>query len=213
MNPLDRRSTVRCGSLPVAVAWAVLGLTLVCGLAATASAQDSGSIFQRFDTDSAAPSNWQTLFEVPVGLQPQTNVNVHELADEGVNWVVSYRPLNRVYFSRSVGYARMEWKLDNADNTDVQLVQWDLTELINFALTRSFVFSFGLGLGFMDGIINDGNGRFQHRLEPFIPVQLGFGLRLGRSWFVDAKAAESPYWGPGTVVSVARALVGVGYNY
>jgi hypothetical protein len=92
-------------------------------------------------------------------------------------------------------------------------VEWEWTEILSFALQPWWVMSLGLGVGFMDGLIFYKDGGFKHRLEVFLPVQVGTGVRLGKSWFVGAKVIQSSYFGPGPVASVARGLIGIGYNY
>jgi len=170
------------------------------------------SIFQRFAAGRDASKTWQTLFEVPAGLYPQIDPEAHVVANEGLNWVTSYQPLNRVYFGRSIGYARMVWRPGGQLDT-TEVVQWDWTEIIDIAVQPWWIVSLGLGVGFMDGLIFYKDGSFKHRLELFLPVQVGTGFRIGKTWFVDAKLAQSSYFGPGPVASVARALIGLGYNY
>jgi hypothetical protein len=171
-----------------------------------------GSMFQRFAAGRDATRSWQLMFEAPVALYPQTNGGAHTLVNTGLNWVTSYQPLNRYYFGRSIGYAHMEWR-PGGDIDTIEVVQWDWTEIFAVAVRPWWVVSFGLGLGFMDGLIFLKNGSFVHRLEIFVPVQVGTGFRLGKSWFVGAKAVQSSYFGPGPVASVARIMIGVGYNY
>ena len=172
----------------------------------------NSSMFQRFAAGRDASKTWQTMYEVPVGLYPQTEPGAHVVANEGLNWVTAFQPLNRVYFGRSIGYARMVWEPGGQLDT-TEIVQWDWTEILNIAVRPWWVISFGVGLGFMDGLIFYKDGSFKHRLEVFVPVQAGTGVRLGKSFFVSAKFAQSSYFGPGPVASVARGLIGVGYNY
>jgi hypothetical protein len=180
-------------------------------------AQSPGSgadspMFQRFLSGRDASKTWQTMFEIPVALQPQSEPGAHVVANEGLNWVTSYQPLNRVYFGRSIGYARMVWQPGGRLDT-TEVVQWDWSEIITFAVQPWWVISVGAGAGFMDGLIFYKNGGFKHRFEVFLPVQFGTGLRLGKSWFVGAKVLQSSYFGPGPVASAARIVVGVGHNY
>ena len=171
-----------------------------------------GPIFQRFAAGRDASKTWQTMFEVPVALIPQTEPDAHIVANEGLNWVTAYQPLNRIYFGRSIGYARMVWQPGGRLDT-TELVQWDWTEIVNIAVEPWWIVSIGAGVGFMDGLIFYKSGSFKHRLEVFLPVQVGTGLRLGKTWFAGAKLLQSSYFGPGPVASAARVLVGVGYNY
>lgn len=181
-------------------------------LAQMSGPSGDGSMFQRFAAGRDSSKPWQTMFEVPVALMPQTEPGAHVVANEGLNWVTSYLPLNRIYFGRSIGYARMVWRPGGQLDT-TEVVQWDWSEILNFSIQPWWVFSVGAGVGFMDGLIFFKKGGFKHRLEVFLPVQVGTGLRLGRSWFVDAKLLQSSYFGPGPVASAARVVVGVGYNY
>ncbi len=170
------------------------------------------SMFRRFMAGRDASKTWQTMFEVPVGLFPQTEPTAHVVANEGLNWVTTFQPLNRVFFGRSIGYARMVWQPGGRLDT-TEVVQWDWTEFLGFALQPWWVMSLGVGVGFMDGLIFYKDGAFKHRLEVFLPVQVGTGVRLGKTWFVGVKFAQSSYFGAGPVASAARALVGIGYNY
>jgi hypothetical protein len=170
------------------------------------------SIFQRFEAGRDTSKLWQTAFEVPVGLYPQTDPGARVLVNEGLAWVTSYQPLNRVYFGRSISYAHMEW-IPGGRLSSTEVVEWAWTEIINIAVRPWWIISLGTGVGFMDGLIFYKDGGFQHRLEVFIPFQIGTGFRLGRTWFVDGKVAQSSYFGPGPVASATRTLIGVGYNY
>lgn len=170
------------------------------------------SIFQRFSGGRDVSRTWQTMFEVPVGLYPQIDPNSHVLVNEGLNWVTSYLPLNRVYFGRSIGYAHMEWEPGGQLDT-TEVVEWNWTEILNIAVRPWWVISFGVGAGFMDGMIFYKDGSFVHRFEVFVPAQVGTGFRLGQMWFLGLKLAQSSYFGPGPVASATRSLVGVGYNY
>jgi len=170
------------------------------------------SIFQRFVAGRDVSKTWQTMFEVPVGLYPQSDPSARVLVNEGLNWVTIYEPLNRVFFGRSIGYAHMEWRPGGQLDT-TEVVQWDWTEILGFALQPWWVLTFGVGVGFMDGLIFYKDGAFQHRLEVFLPLQIGTGVRFGKTWFLGAKVAQSSYFGPGPVASATRALIGIGYNY
>ncbi len=183
------------------------------GWGGNAIAQQNDGMFRRFASGQDESKNWQTAFEFPVALVPQTMPDSDVIANEGVNYVVAFKPLNRVYFSRSIGYARMEWKAKDSQVRDISVIQWDLTQIINITVRRVVVISMGIGLGFMDGLTVMTDGSYQTRLEPFVPVQAGVGVRMGRSWFADVKWAQSSYFGPGPVASAARYLVGLGYNY
>jgi hypothetical protein len=170
------------------------------------------SMFQRFSGGRDTSKTWQTAFEVPVGLYPQTDPGARILINEGLGWVTSYQPLNRVYFGRSISYAHMEW-IPGGQLASTEVVEWEWTEIVNIAVRPWWVISLGVGAGFMDGLIFYKTGGFQHRLEVFIPVQVGTGFRLGQTWFVDAKVVQSSYFGSGPVASAARSLIGIGYNY
>ena len=204
----------RSGALPDGEANA--GPPEVAGAGAFDSPRDQmrgdRSIFGRFMAGRDASKTWQTMFEAPVGLFPQAEPAAHLVANEGLNWVTTYQPLNRVYFGRSIGYARMVWQPGGQLDT-TEVVQWEWSEILGFALQPWWVMSVGVGVGFMDGLIFYKDGAFKHRLEVFLPVQVGTGVRLGKTWFVGAKLAQSSYFGPGPVASAARALIGIGYNY
>ena len=170
------------------------------------------SMFRRFSATRELSKTWQTMFEVPVALSPQTDPGAHIAANDGLNWVTAFEPLNRVYFSRSIGWAHMKW-YPGGQLQSTEVVQWEWSEIVNVAARPWWIISLGGGLGFMDGMIFYKSGAFVHRFEPFVPIQIGTGLRLGRSWFVDAKLLQSSYFGPGPVASAARTVIGVGYNY
>lgn len=175
-------------------------------------AGESAPMFQRFITARDASKTWQTMFEAPVALSPQTDPGARVAANDGLNWVTAYQPLNRVYFSRSIGWAHMKW-YPGGQLQSTEVVQWDWSEIVNIAARPWWIISLGVGAGFMDGMIFYKSGAFVHRFEPFVPIQIGTGLRLGRTWFIDAKLLQSSYFGPGPVASAARTVIGVGYNY
>ncbi len=186
---------------------------LLCAAAARpACAQDSGGIFQRFSSGREVAKSWQTMVEIPVIARPQTSPGARIVANEGIDYVVAYRPENRIYFSRGFDYARLEWAPEN-DVRTAQVITLDVTEYLNFRIARTFVMSFGLGLGLMHGVSVERDGKFTARFEPFIPVQFGLALPIGRSFMLGAKVAQSSFFGPGPVLSVTRGLIGIGYNY
>jgi hypothetical protein len=193
-------------------AW-LFAAALLCAIAARpAQAQSSDGIFQRFNSGREVAKTWQTLVEFPVLAEPQTTPNARIVANEGVNYVVAFRPENRIYGSNSYGYARLEWAPKNEVKT-AQVVTLDFTEILNFRVARAFIMSFGVGLGVMHGVTVERGGRFQARFEPFLPIQFGLAVPIGRSVLVEAKVIQSSFFGPGPVISVTRGLIGFGYNY
>lgn len=191
----------------------VLGACLLGWDALPAAGQETDTVFRRFDSGLQVAKIWQRSIEVPVYLRPQTDPDSEIVSNTGLNYVVSYRPENRIYFSRSFGYAKMEWEPKDGDVNSVRVIQFDITEIVNFTLFHTVVVNFGLGLGFMDGLTIMRDGRYQTRLEPFIPIQMGLALPLGGTFVMSVKGVQSSYFWPGPVVSAFRGLVGFGYNY
>jgi hypothetical protein len=170
-------------------------------------------IFNRFAAALERPASRQALVEVPIAIQVQGDPDARIRENVGVSYVVSHQPRNRVYVSTGFTYGRQEWEPSNPTLADVKVYQLDITQILNFRIRNAAVISVGLGLGIMDGIVLFGDGRFKHRLEPYIPFQLGLGLPVGERFLVTLKLAESPFWGEGTVISHTRALIGLGYDY
>jgi hypothetical protein len=192
--------------------WLLLAVLLCVAPVEPAFAQGADGIFQRFSSGREVAKTWQGVVEVPVIARPQTAPNARIVANEGVDYVVAFRPESRIFFSRGFDYARLEWAPGN-DVKTAQVITLDITEILNFSIARTFVMSFGLGLGIMHGVTVERGGHFHARFEPFIPIQFGLALPVGRSFLVEAKVAQSSFFGPGPVLSVTRGLIGFGYNY
>jgi len=203
------RRRERMGIALSGVAWALL----MALAAAPAAAQEAGRpMFDRFGSARDIVFTWQRMVELPASIRPQTAPGAHIVANEGINYVVAFRPESRVYFSRSFGYARMQWQPEDAVRS-IHVIQFDVTEILNFLIARTFVLSFGVGLGVMDGLIVERTGDYQTRLEPFLPVQVGAAALLGRRFILGVKIVQSSFFGPGPVASVTRGMIGFGYNY
>jgi hypothetical protein len=202
---------------------ALVGVFLAAagGIAEKAIAQPSvqdGGIFRRYLEARDAPNLWQVMPEFPVAVRPQFGGDATIGANAGVNLLVAYRPGNRLFNARSYDFARVSWRPKGCIEgvrtvCSVQVIQFDVTEFLYGWVYRAFTIGFGIGLGFMDGEIVYGDGTFGTRLEPFIPVALGVGIPLGKDFLLGLKVAQSSFFGPGPVVSMTRALVGLGYNF
>jgi hypothetical protein len=170
-------------------------------------------MFQRFDSGREVPKTWQSTIELPVLAVPQVAPDARIVTDYGINLVTAYRPENRYYFSRSFGFARLEWAPKNNQVKTADVTTLDRTEILNFRISNAFILSFGLGLGLMHGLSVERNHEFQSRFEPFIPVQVGVAVPIGRSFLFGLKVIQSSFFGNGPVLSVMRGMVGFGYNY
>ncbi|MBI4083121.1 MAG: hypothetical protein HY423_10980 [Candidatus Lambdaproteobacteria bacterium] len=182
------------------------------GVLAQPSVQEGG-IFRRYLEARDAPNPWQVMPEFPVAVQPQFDADASIQENAGVNLLVAYRPGNRVYNARSFDFARAAWRPKGGKVRSVQVIQFDITEYLYGWVYRVATIGFGVGLGVMDGEIVNRDGTFRTRLEPFIPVALGVGIPLGKDFVLGLKVAQSSFFGPGPVVSMTRALVGLGYNF
>jgi len=183
-------------------------------LATTALAQeDNRPIFNRFNYDRAAPEAWQVLGEVPVYLRPQVDPDAEILQNRGINLVVSFRPRNRVYFSRSYGFGQMQWDPTGDRIDKVQLTTMEVSEIINASIKREAILSFGLGLGLMSGLIRFDGDNVRSRLEPYFPLQFGVGFYPSGPVMLELKIWHAFFLGPGPVVSATRGLIGVGYSF
>lgn len=190
--------------------WALLGV--VATIPAVSAAQEA-PIFDRFAGVQAAPKAWQILPEFPVYLRPQLEPDAKVVQNIGVNFGVSFRPRNRVYFTRSYNFAQMTWEPKEGKVERVQLTTFDISQLLNISVKRVAIVSFGLGLGVMDGIIRFRNGDFKTRLEPYVPIHFGVGFYPFSQWIIMTRLSHAFFLGPGPVVSVTRGLLGVGYNF
>src|SRR5690349_6392109 len=123
---------------------------LVC-VAPLALAQDSSGIFQRFNSGREVPKTWSQMVELPFLAVPQTTPDARIVANEGINLVTAYRPENRAFFSRSFGYAHLEWAPNNEIKSS-QVVTLDMVEILNFRIGRAFILSFGTELGLLHGV-------------------------------------------------------------
>jgi hypothetical protein len=197
----------------VLAAFAGLALVATAPSLADAQPEEEKPIFRRFALTRERPKFWQALFELPVQLRPQGQPDAEIERNLGLNYVTSFRPNNRIYFSRSLGFTRMEWLPKNSSQRRVKVKTFDITLILNNLLKSSLVTSFGIGLGIMDGLITFNDERnFSTRLEPFIPLQVGVGLRLGRTQ-VGLKVSQFSFIRSNPIISNTRILLGVGFNY
>lgn len=193
---------------------ALAALAVLASLGATARAQDSGgTIFDHFRTREVRPPDWQIMPEYPVYLRPQTMPDAEVVKNTGVNLIVSFRPRNRIYFSRGYHFAQMAWKPEDSNIKRVEVNTFDINEYLNFSLERVSVIAVGLGLGVMDGLVEFHDRKFITRLEPFVPVQFGLGLYPADDVMVGLKFSHYFFLGPGPVLSVSRGLLGIGFNF
>ncbi len=182
----------------------------------SASAQESGdgSIFRRFAQRRKSPKYRQTVIEFPILLRPQTQSDAQIEKNLGINYIGALRPQNRLYLSRGFNLAKMEWKPKSPDIDRVRVKTFEMTQILNYNLSSLFVLNFGFGIGLMDGVILFNTSRnFETRLELFIPFHFGVGLRLGDTYQLGLKLAQSTFFKTGPVISVTRVLIGFGYNF
>ena len=178
-----------------------------------ALAQDD-SIFRRFAETRKRPKFQQILLEIPVALRPQTQPDSEILKNQGLNYVNSLRPQHRFFISRSIGLARMEWAPKAAAVVRVKVKTLDISTILNFNLQSTFILHLGFGFGIMDGLVVFSDERnFETRLELFIPLQVGISLALGEAYQVGVKFVQSTFFRTDPVVSVARTLIGFGFNF
>lgn len=204
------RSTLFC--LLAALAFSIAGTAL--GSRAAAQEPESDPIFRRFEISRKRPKFWQVLLEIPVLLRPQGQSDAEIEKNLGFNYVTSFRPNSRVYFSRSLGLAKMEWLPRETGVRQVKVRTIDTTLILNHLFKSTLVTSYGLGIGAMDGIITFNDGRkFETRLEPFIPLQFGLGLRLGKTVQLGLKFSQFYFFRTNPIISNSRLLLGLGFNY
>jgi hypothetical protein len=191
----------------------IAGLICVAGAAGARAEDENHSIFTRFDSEHAAPEAWQTMAEFPFYLRPQLDPGAEIVQNRGVDLVISFRPRNRVYFSRGYGFSQMEWLPSSGSVEKVQLTTMEISEILNVSLKREVILSFGLGIGLMSGLIRFDDGGLRSRLEPFLPIQFGLGFYPVGPVMLELKLWHAFFLGPGPVVSATRGLIGVGYNF
>ena len=203
-------------AMPVAamLVAAMLLLGMLLPPAVHAQFGEGDSIFRRFDSERIQAPTWQAVFEVPVAVRPSTMPDAEIVANLGLNYTLSLRPENRLFVSRSYHFGRMEWQPVEADLRNIQVIEFGVSEFLNFRLGNSAFLGLGLGLGVMDGtIVYHDERNFDTRLEPFIPLHFVVGMDLGSRFVASLKVSQSSYFGPGPVLSVLRTLVGVGWKY
>lgn len=177
-------------------------------------AADPGGMFNRFSGKDSLRDNWQIELDVPVALRPQVEPGATVVENTGFQYVLSHRPQDRVYISNAFEAARVSWAPRDPNIEKIQLVQFQVSQLINLWAWRVAVVRIGLGVGFMDGLIRYNDHRdFQTRLEPYIPIQFGLGFHPVGHWTISFKGSWSLFYGPGPVISHTRGLVGLGYGY
>ncbi len=199
---------------PQRVAAAAAVLALVALAAAQARGQGAGQrpIFNRFAGAPREPASRMRLFEVPVYLRPQTNADADIVHNLGLSYVEGFFPRNRVFVSFGYNYAQQEWEPASGEVEKVRVKQFDLTQHLNFWVERALFLNLGLGLGLMDGLLEFEDDDFQHRLEPYIPIQLGLGVPLG-DLVVSLRVVHSPFLGSGPLISHTRGQLGLGYMF
>ncbi len=189
---------------------------LVAGLPSAGSAQEEENdpIFRRFEMSRKRPRNWQAFFEIPAYLRPQGERDAEIEENLGLNYVTSFRPNRRVYFSRSVAVTRMEWFPQDSAVRRVRVKTLDVSMLLNNLFGSTLVTSYGLGVGIMDGVINFNDDRiFDTRLEPFFPLQFGLSVRLGGDVQLGLKYSQFFFFRGDPIISNSRLLLGLGFNY
>lgn len=186
-------------------------------LQALAQAQEMGeeeTIFRRFQLTRKVRKTEQKLFEIPVALHPQSDSDARIKKNFGFNYISSGRPDNRWYVSSSIGISKMEWEPSDPNINLVKLRTFDWSFLVNRLFSGWLVYSFGLGLGIMDGLIVYAEpGQFSERLEPFIPIHLGLGARLGDTVQVGLKLSHFPFFRQKPAIATTRLLFGIGFSY
>lgn len=186
---------------------------LSAGVPAALAQGGPSSMFNRFNSERAAPEAWQVMPEIPFYLRPQLDPGAEIEQNRGINLVVSFRPHNRVYFSRSYGFSQMEWLPSSGSVEKVQLTTMEVSEILNASIKREAILSFGLGLGLMSGLIRFDDGGLRSRLEPYLPIQFGLGFYPAGPVMLELKLWHAFFLGPGPVVSATRGLIGIGYNF
>ncbi len=194
----------------IAAALALLALAPVCAL----GQGTPDSIFGRFAIDRNPQRDWQALFEMPADLRSVNNPNADMVENTGLNYLISYGAQNRIYLSRGYLFGKMEWKPKEPNVDKERVIEFGMSDYLNFRVRPWLVVSTGLGLGVMSGlIIYKGDQGFQTRLEPFIPLHFGLIVPIGSRIVVSMKLSQSTYFGPGPGLSVTRLLGGFGFNY
>ena len=203
------RGAGRLAGLPAALA---LALALLVPVAAYGQGPED-SMFQRFALARNPPRNFQFLLEYPVLLRPNNNPDADMVENTGLSYVVSYGPHNRIYVSRGYQFARMEWKPKEPNIAKEQVIEFGVSDYVNFRVRNWLVFTMGMGLAVMDGTIIFRDGDFQNRLEPFIPLHVALIFPVTSRMALSVKLSQSAFFGPGPGLSVTRLLAGLGFNY
>ena len=153
------------------------------------------------------------IFELPVGLRPQTDAQAERIDNLGLGYEVGFRPFDRVFMSLGVNWGRMAWAPTDPVAERSEVKQVDVSQSLNFWVARLMVISVGFGVGLMDGITVDRDGHFEHSVVPYIPMRLGVGAMLGDTVWVGLRIAATPFFVQGHSLGQSRLLLGLGWVY
>lgn len=170
-------------------------------------------IFKRFST---APKRQETrlrIFELPVGLRPQTDPQAERIDNLGLGYEVGIRPFDRVFVSLGFNWGRMAWAPTGPIAERAEVKQIDVSQSLNFWVGRLMVISVGFGVGLMDGLVVNRDGSFEHSVVPYIPARFGVGALLGDTVWVGLRLASTPFFAQGHAVGQSRLLLGLGWVY
>ena len=189
-----------------------LGLAVAPSWAAAQLKSDE-PIFRRFNSPPARTESRMRMFEFPLVLRPQTDPGAQVHENKGIGFLVAGQPFNRVSVSLGFNFARLSWKPSDPAIERAEVKQLDVFQSLNFWLGRRFVIDVGLGLGVLDGLVTNVDGRFEHNLVPYVPLRLGLSLVLGNRVFVALRGVGTPFFGQGHELGHARLLLGLGWSY
>jgi len=171
------------------------------------------SIFRRFFTPPRRTESHLRIFEVPFHVRPQTDPQADVRENLGFGFSVASQPFKRTFGSLGFDVGRMRWRPSDPSVTSAEVKQFDANQSVNIWVARTFVISFGLGLGIIDGLVTRNDGTFEHTIVPYIPVRLGVSVSLWDKVFLGLRMATTPFFGEGHQVGQTRLLLGLGWVY
>lgn len=180
---------------------------------ALAQQQEQGSIFRRFSRGREGSFSRMVMLEFPVKLRPQTFADAEIVENVGIGYVISVFPERQVFTSIGLNWGRMEWRPTNPEYDFIDVKQFDITQSLNIWFWRTIVFNMGVGLGLMDALVVFSNGRFEHEVLPYIPLQLGVSVPLSKSFWLGLRVTHSPWFGDAALSGNTRLLAGFGFSF
>ena len=175
--------------------------------------QGQEPIFRRFTTPPRRSETRLRIFEAPVVLWPQADPHPVVSRKAGIGYTVGAQPFNRAFLTAGFDFAALRWRPSNPDVASAEVHELDVHQNLNFWLGRVAIVSLGVGIGVLDGLVQNTDGSFEHNLVPYIPFRLGVGFILWDKVYVGLRGVAVPFFGKGHEIGQSRLLLGLGWVY